>query len=782
MINTKFINFKVELLLESVLEAEPNFFDVLKNMTPSKHRDIILRWIHYKKDDVTTKYNLLSPSGTEADKILYFQDGQFQRFKQTSADLSSRPKSDTTVGRFIRSILSDNKIPFTEKDISDFVDNYRISWSGIFQIEQDKEDEEDENFRIVKGKDINFWYLEENYFSDPNTRSELMGSCMRYKHLNSRMDLYSTNPDLVSMMIHTIDVKVGDKIEKKLLARALVWKTTDGGTYVDRIYFSSQESFDNSVAWLRKKFPGALYHYVIKNSSTLPKISVNLKNFVFYRYPYMDSLPYLCMEIEDDKIKSDSVGTLSSYPICKNMDDDIMFTLKQHDTGLPKCLTHKFWSDTKEWIPNDSWTLVYKGSDHLPKKYTKFSKIYDQYIEESQSVWSDYLSDYLYLPDVVDYPGIGLVDKNYIKIVYDDFLGDYKLYPWQKFELFKNEPEKYFSKKTQVIKRISGKKSYFEVEYLPGNYWSNWYLDSDIHDKKSISLFNIPVYKIDPILVKKELISRYQENPREAHWYYMVFDNLFRNGKGGSYITLCDAKIFDVVNLLDKEEYISPEEYIYVGNYISIELMQHLLNQTSTLSQEDKKWRLSLHKWVISQKNDPRFKFDGPFDPNSENKEISILKKEMVIFYKNVFNIEDFYIELRDFILKRPSRGYLDDLVDVSGNEIVQSSKRWQSFIDGHDKYLQTILFWFLTLYKGDSVKVRVFLLDNYHMIPPGKIPHKVFISFVELIRDWWYTKANTHRINRLRNETLSFRSLELWGSMSREEIFNIIFDIELER
>jgi len=137
---------------------------------------------------------------------------------------------------------------------------------------------------------------------------------------------------------------------------------------------------------------------------------------------------------------------------------------------------------------------------------------------------------------------------------------------------------------------------------------------------------------------------------------------------------------------------------------------------------------------------------------------------------------------LRDFILKRPSRGYLDDLVDVSGNEIVQSSKRWQSFIDGYDKYLQTILFWFLTLYKGDSVKVKVFLLGNYYMIPPGKIPNKVFISLVELIRDWWYTKANTNRINRLRNETLSFRSLELWGGMSREEIFNIIFDIELER
>lgn len=94
MINTKFINFKNELLLESVLEAEPNFLDVLKNMTPLKYRDIILQWIHYKKDDVTTKYNLLSPSEIEADKILYFQDGQFQRFKQTSSNLHSRPKSD----------------------------------------------------------------------------------------------------------------------------------------------------------------------------------------------------------------------------------------------------------------------------------------------------------------------------------------------------------------------------------------------------------------------------------------------------------------------------------------------------------------------------------------------------------------------------------------------------------------------------------------------------------------------------------------------------------------
>lgn len=118
------------------------------------------------------------------------------------------------------------------------------------------------------------------------------------------------------------------------MARALVWKTSDGGTYVDRIYFSSQETFDNSVSWIRKKFPDAQYHYVIRTLSTPPKISANLKNFVFDVYPYMDSLLYLCMEIEDDKIKKNSVATLSSHPICENLDDHIMFTLREFDIEL----------------------------------------------------------------------------------------------------------------------------------------------------------------------------------------------------------------------------------------------------------------------------------------------------------------------------------------------------------------------------------------------------------------------------------------------------------------
>lgn len=279
----------------------------------------------------------------------------------------------------------------------------------------------------------------------------------------------------------------------------------------------------------------------------------------------------------------------------------------------------------------------------------------------------------------------------------------------------------------------------------------------------------------------KELFSRYQENPEEAQWYYTVFDNLFRNGKGGSYITFHDAKIFDVVSLLGEEEYISPQEYMNVGNYISIEFMQYLLNQTSTLSQEEKNGDYHYTNGLYLKKKDPRFKFDGPFDPNSENKEISILKNEMVIFYKKAFIIESFYIGLREFISRRPNRVYLDDFIDGSVHKIVQFGN-WQSFIDEYDKYLQPILFWFLVLYKGDSVKVKHFLVNNYYMIPPGKIPHKVFISLVKLIRDWWYSTVNTSQITRFRDETLSSRSLELLRNMSSEEIFNIIFDIELER
>lgn len=163
----KFKDFTIEYLLESVLEVSPEFKKIISNIkTSSGLERYIVDWVN-SRSDIKTNYNLLGP-GDSSDKILYLQDRQYQRFKETGVDISTRTKIDSNVGRLVRSILSDNGIKFTEPQVEEFVNGYKSEWNRIYNPRE---------FDIVRGEDIRFWYLEKNYYR--GGQSSLGNSCMR---------------------------------------------------------------------------------------------------------------------------------------------------------------------------------------------------------------------------------------------------------------------------------------------------------------------------------------------------------------------------------------------------------------------------------------------------------------------------------------------------------------------------------------------------------------------------------------------------------------------------
>lgn len=77
------------------------------------------------------------------------------------------------------------------------------------------------NFEIVEGEDIRYWYLDEHYYRCDGT---LGNSCMRYEQAQPYFDIYV---DKAKMLI--------TKKDDLLTGRALIWEI-DGVTILDRIY------------------------------------------------------------------------------------------------------------------------------------------------------------------------------------------------------------------------------------------------------------------------------------------------------------------------------------------------------------------------------------------------------------------------------------------------------------------------------------------------------------------------------------------------------------------
>lgn len=204
-------------------------------------------------------------------------------------------KNPINVGRGIRSILTAAKIPFTDRELELFVNDYK----STFEINKDALGTFGK-FDIITGWKISDWYMYENYESQKGTLGK---SCMREVD-SEYFELYCENPKVCSLVILYSDtggsITNGKYKSTKIKGRALLWKTKIG-MVLDRIYTNQDSDVNLFISFAEKN---NWWHKEKQNSDTeftavrgsqkdTPWLVIDLDRAEFNYYPYLDTFCYL---------------------------------------------------------------------------------------------------------------------------------------------------------------------------------------------------------------------------------------------------------------------------------------------------------------------------------------------------------------------------------------------------------------------------------------------------------------------------------------------------------
>lgn len=248
-------------------------------------------------DDKLLKNNFIDVTDKE-DKVSFISQVRFDQMSEKTDDLDPytiKGRTEIGVGRCIKALADLSKIKFTDKELEEFVNLYKS-----------KTKTEGEEFELVKGKDIKYWYDEDNYFEDYG-EGPLSNSCMKDVD-KSFFDIYSDSK-CCQLLILTKKV---DK-RKLLIGRALVWKPSemklkgdvkweDSKYFMDRIYCmksSDEQKFLNYAeekGWLVKAHNNSDNEkgMIFKFKGQIVKLKIICKvEGDCDEYPYMDTLKYL---------------------------------------------------------------------------------------------------------------------------------------------------------------------------------------------------------------------------------------------------------------------------------------------------------------------------------------------------------------------------------------------------------------------------------------------------------------------------------------------------------
>lgn len=227
------------------------------------------------------------------------------------------------VGRLVQSILNTSGIKVTPQQIEQFVNLYKSTFDVI--------NDAFAKFRLVNGSDIAFWYDSSNYESMDST---LGNSCMADVDSNF-FDIYVTNSKVCSLLILFSDggsIKDGQYTSRKIKGRALVWKTNEGDTFMDRIYTNHDsdvslfKQYAENQGWWFKTKQNSDTEFSVSNGKTQKSMvvyTVSLEESEFSDYPYVDSLSYInlsskmisnsAMEIDANYMMNDTGGGLDDF-------------------------------------------------------------------------------------------------------------------------------------------------------------------------------------------------------------------------------------------------------------------------------------------------------------------------------------------------------------------------------------------------------------------------------------------------------------------------------------
>lgn len=196
------------------------------------------------------------------------------------------------IGRFINSMLPLTGKTYTDSEKEKFVSEWK-SILGVMNNAFAK-------FGVLEGSRLVHFYHVDNYEEVEGT---LGNSCMSEAD-SSWLEIYGDNPEVCKMVVKWSDKgQIVDGVFKsdKIVGRAILWTTTSGDIFMDRIYTidSSDEELFKKYAeangWWAKKSQNSSQDFtaVRGSESKSPVYVVQLKRSYNGEYPYLDTLCYL---------------------------------------------------------------------------------------------------------------------------------------------------------------------------------------------------------------------------------------------------------------------------------------------------------------------------------------------------------------------------------------------------------------------------------------------------------------------------------------------------------
>lgn len=309
-----------DLLLEGKLVASKRFLNKIENLSGNKVGEFLFSQFSSEEDRGDLAQNVVDITDKE-DIITFMSDRAFAKLGKDSYDeeiFSAKGRSETRIGRFVRSLSTQLGQKFSDKEIEEFVNAYKAS------------DTSKDNFKLVSGQDIKKYYGEDTYSRGGGT---LGTSCMRYETCQDFFDIYVKNPNSCQMLV------LFDK-DDKILGRALVWKIfskelnveCSAEYFMDRIYSIKDSDvlkfrkFATTRGWIYRKrdnndseFNSMVFVY--KGETIWGKVVSELRpGLRIDEFPYVDSMTFLKGKYisnvglgQDQKVLCDTDG---SYDIC----------------------------------------------------------------------------------------------------------------------------------------------------------------------------------------------------------------------------------------------------------------------------------------------------------------------------------------------------------------------------------------------------------------------------------------------------------------------------------
>jgi len=316
------VSFTPDRKAKELNDGKPETWKVINSgryLTRSDRNNKIFEALGYDKE----KYGCWDPStgtiGTILSETVSTSSGKiyvmFQEYKDTdprigvinkeALELSdaddvrvwSTSRNNIKIGRLVRAILTVAKIPFVDKDIEDFTNQYKATYDFAADVLK--------QFDIVKGGKIAYWYSESNYVDGGGT---LNNSCMADVS-EDYFDIYTQNPQVSLVILYGDEGNVvEDKYQASLIkGRALLWECEIDGqkaTFMDRIYTANDsdtnlfKQFAEKNGWWYKDSQSMEpnEYFTDGNNKKKARIIVRLNDADWREYPYCDTMCYIFLD------------------------------------------------------------------------------------------------------------------------------------------------------------------------------------------------------------------------------------------------------------------------------------------------------------------------------------------------------------------------------------------------------------------------------------------------------------------------------------------------------